>query len=122
MKLPSRAWRTIHRTRNRWHDLRAVLAGYCNDCPSKSGIPGEGGGYTFWRCALRRHHNGDHRARNYTWDTTGKTTYAPIEACPSQPWDRSPTSTMRQTRRFRRWQQEQSALRRAERIARGEAH
>lgn len=122
MKLPALAWRTIHRTQNRWWDLRAFLAGYCNDCPSKSGVPGEGGGYSFWRCALRRGHDGDHRSKNYTWDQHGKTTYAPLRKHPWQPWERTPTSTIRQTRNHRRWQAEQSAQRKAERLARGEAY
>lgn len=122
MKLPGRVWIAIHRTQNRWHDLRAALAGYCNDRPVKTGIPGEGGGYSFRRCALRRGHDGDHRARNYTWDQHGKTAYAPTRKCPSQPWDRNPTATIRQTRNHRRWQAEQSVRRKAERLARGEAH
>lgn len=51
MKLPGRAWIAIHRTQNRWHDLLAAFAGYCNDRPQKTGVPGEGGGYRDWRCA-----------------------------------------------------------------------
>lgn len=117
MKIPGLAWRTIHRTQNRWHDLLAILHGYCNDCPSKTGIPGQGGGYSFWRCALLRHHDGQHRARNYVWDESGRTEYAPLRDFPSQPWDRTPTSTIRQTRNHRRWQREQSAARRARRPA-----
>jgi hypothetical protein len=102
--------------------MRALLAGYCNDRPRKTGIPGEGGGYSFWRCALQRGHDGDHRSKNYTWDQNGKTEYAPMREFPCQPWDRTATSTIRQTRNHRRWQAEQSARRKAERLARGEAY
>lgn len=113
MKLPGRVWIAIHRTQNRWHDLLAVLTGYCNDRSDKTGVPGEGGGYTSWRCALKRRHDGHHRSRNYIWDATGKTTYTPLDDFPSQPWDRTMTPTMRQTRNARRWHAEQTAARRA---------
>lgn len=123
MRIPGRGWRAIHRTQNRWHDLLAVLAGYCNDRPLKTTVLGEGGGgYTHWRCALRRWHRGVHRARNYVWDQEGQTEYAPIPACPSQPWDRNSTPTLRQTRLNRQWRQEQSEKRAAARRDRGEAY
>lgn len=121
MRIPGRAWIVIHRTQNRWHDLLAVLTGYCNDRSTKTSVPGEGG-YTHWRCDLRRRHDGLHRYRNYVWDQEGQTEYAPLQSCPSQPWDRNGTPTMRQMRHLRRWHQEQSEKRAEARRARGEAY
>ena len=119
MKLPGIAWRTIHRTQNRWHDLLAVLAGYCNDRPQKTGIPGQGGGYRHWRCALKRGHDGMHRFGNYVWTDDGTVTYLPAphgsgkEAWQPKRWERNATPTLRQARNWRRWDEEQSAARRA---------
>ncbi|MEY9995853.1 hypothetical protein ABIE67_007885 [Streptomyces sp. V4I8] len=114
MKLPGRAWIAIHRVQNRWHDLLAVLSGYCNDRPQKTGVPREGGGYRNWRCALKRRHDGMHRTGNYVWEADGKVTYLPAphgsgkEA--HQPWRRDMTPTMRQARNRRHWDEEQSRL------------
>lgn len=119
MKLPGRVWIAIHRTQNRWYDLRAVLAGYCNDRSQKTGVPGEGGGYRDWRCALRRRHDGMHRTGNYVWEDDGKVTYLPAphgsgkEAHQPRKWRRHMTPTMRQARNWKRWDEEQSRLRRA---------
>lgn len=124
MRLPGYAWITIHRTQNRWHDMRAVLAGYCNDCPRKRGLHDEGGGYIMWRCALKRGHDGLHRARNYVWDDAGITDYLPVpprRQMPSQPWDRNATPTMRQTRNNKEWQRQQDEKRAARRRERREA-
>lgn len=115
MKIPSLAWRTIHRAQDRWHDLRAHLAGYCNDRPVKIGIPGESGGYHHWRCSLRRGHDGKHRYNNSVWDDIGRGEHQPVDSPPSQPWGRAGTPTIRQTRNAHRWHAEQAAARRARR-------
>lgn len=109
-------WVTWHRAKNRWYDLRAILAGYCNDCPY-SGDPGEGGGYAHWRCAHRRGHDGLHRSNNYVWSDDGQTDYVPIphgQDTPTEPWagKRSMTPTMRQARQGRHWQEERARERR----------
>lgn len=101
------------RAENRWYDLRAFLAGYCNDCPHDA-IPGEGGGYPNWRCALRRGHDGQHRFRNYVWDGDDRVDYQPApvrpgQMPPSQPWERHMTLTRRQERAVKRWDEEQRA-------------
>lgn len=103
MRLPGYAWRTIHRTQNRWYDLIANLTGYCNNSPW---TPRPSGGYSFWRCALRGGHDSAHRARNYTWEDHGNTQYAPVSngaPMPSQPRDRKPSLTLRQARHSRDW-------------------
>jgi hypothetical protein len=117
MRIPGRCWIIRHRITNRWHDLRAVLAGYCNHRPW-SPIPGDGGGYAHWRCALTRGHDGLHRARNYVWSDDGRTDYVPVpidRPMPDQPWSRHMTPTRRQARAGRRWQAEQVAAMRARR-------
>lgn len=94
-------WRRI---KNRWYDLRAVLVGYCNH-----GCDEFGGGYSHWRCALKRGHRGFHRARNYVWNEDGRVEYKPIPilsletTLPQQPWDRDGIRTRRQARRHNRW-------------------
>lgn len=113
MKLPAIAWRTIHRTQNRWWDARAVLAGYCNDRAVKVGIPGETGGYVHWRCSLKRNHDGKHRYRNCVWDGTGRVEHDPVGMSAGQPWERAATPTIRQARNRHRWHEEQSAAARA---------
>lgn len=103
MNINLRIWRK--RTINRWYDLRAALGGYCNHRPY-SPIPGEGGGYAHWRCALRRRHDGMHRSNNYVWSGDGRTTYLPVphnQPTPRQPWERTMTLTARQARRKQRW-------------------
>jgi len=115
MKTRLHIWRK--RFTNRWYDLRAVLAGYCNHRPY-SPVPGEGGGYAHWRCALRRGHEGMHRARNYVWSANGRTSYLPVpnsQPMPRQPWDRSMTLTRRQDRRRERWLNRRYAEMRASR-------
>lgn len=117
--LRSLFWIWAHQATNRWWDLRAVAAGYCNHRPW-SPIPGDGGGYSHWRCARRRGHAELHRSRNYVWNDAGRTEYAPIpisERLPSQPWDRNMTPTWRQSRAQRRWHAEQSAARARARAA-----
>lgn len=103
---------TLHVTRdrlhNRWFDLRARLAGYCNNAPWRP-EPDRGGGYAHWRCALRRHRDGLHRFRSYVWDDDGRTDYEPIpilrvnQPTVQQPWDRKMTGTRRQARARDRW-------------------
>ncbi|CAM5602223.1 hypothetical protein [Streptomyces coeruleorubidus] len=113
MKLPALAWRTIHRTQNRWWDLRATLAGYCNDRPVKTGVPGETNGYAHWRCALKRGHDGLHRYRNAVWLSGCRVDHEPVDMPPGQPWERAATPTIRQARNARRWHEEQAVARRA---------
>lgn len=108
-------WRA--RATNRWYDMRAILAGYCNHRPY-SVIGGQGGGYAHWRCGLRRHHEGMHRARNYVWSDDGRTTYLPVphnQRMPRQPWERSMTLTRRQARLKEQWLQRRYAEMRAAR-------
>jgi hypothetical protein len=119
MKLPGHAWRVIYRAKNTWWDMRAHLAGYCNHCPN-DGIPGQGGGYTFWRCGLRRRHEGLHRSNNYVWTDDGTTDYLPLPYGHSQgatqprAWRRSAgTMTRRQRRNRDAWHREQGARRKA---------
>jgi hypothetical protein len=116
MKLPGRAWRVIFRVQNTWWDLRAILAGYCNHCPN-NGTPGQGGGYTFWRCALQRRHPGLHRAGNYVWTDDGVASYLPTrptQPMPSQPYRRSAGAMTRRQRRNRdTWHRQQDAKRKA---------
>lgn len=111
-------WRTRHRLGNRWMDTRAFLAGYCNDCPWNAD-PGQGGGYSFWRCGWKRRHDGLHRSRNYVWTDDGRTSYVPVnflaEEWADQPWDRHPTTTLRTERARRRWHEAREAERRASR-------
>ncbi|MEV6014752.1 hypothetical protein [Streptomyces sp. NPDC051997] len=113
MRLPGLVWRTIHRAKDRWHDLRAALAGYCNDRPVKLNIPGESAGYVHWRCSLKRGHDSKHRYRNAVWLPGGRIEHDPVAAPPGQPWERTGTPTVRQARNARRWHGEQSAARRA---------
>ncbi|MFI6333249.1 hypothetical protein ACIBBG_33980 [Micromonospora chersina] len=110
-----RIWR--RRAVNRWYDLRAVLAGYCNNQPYPA-IPGEGGGYAHWRCALKRGHEGMHRPRNYVWNAGGHTDNLPIphgQPGVDQPWERSMTMTRRQDRQRDRWMNRRYAEMRASR-------
>lgn len=105
------------RLQNRWWDLRAVLAGYCNDRPSKTNIPGQGGGWIHWRCALRRGHGDVHRSRNVVWDSEGKPLHLPVKNPPSQPWGRHMVPTRKQQRLCDRWLEQQWADMRARRQA-----
>ena len=106
-------YRIRFRAGNRWMDMRAVLAGYCNHRPWN--VPGEGGGYSHWRCAHKRGHDGLHRSRNYVWTDDGRTDYVPIDWLPKrprpadwadQPWERHVGLTLRQQRRMNRWHRE----------------
>lgn len=112
-RISALAYRTRYRIANRWWDLLAALHGYCNDCPVKTGTPDETGGYSHWRCTLRRWHGGDHRYRNYVWNADGSSDYAPVDHCPSQPWDRHSVPTMRQARERRRSDADYAAKQRA---------
>lgn len=122
--LRERAVCTLHLTAdrlyNRWFDLRARLAGYCNNAPWRP-EPDRGGGYAHWRCALRRHHEGLHRYRNYVWCDDGSVDYVPIpitrvnQPSVDQPWDRKLTKTRRQARAAARWMAMRTEAMRAER-------
>jgi hypothetical protein len=112
----------VRRIQNRWWDLRAILAGYCNDRPDKSHIPGQGGGWLHWRCALPRRGHGDvHRSRNTVWDNEGKPLHLPVANPPAQPWVRHMVPTRRQQRLLDRWLERQWADMRARRQADGNA-
>ncbi|MBM0203518.1 hypothetical protein JNW90_10630 [Micromonospora sp. STR1s_5] len=105
------AWRVTHRRAlMRWYDARARRAGYCNHSPY-SPIPGEGGGYAHWRCALRRGHTSLHRGRNYVWGDDGRTEYRPVppRERPSQPWERPTVLSRQQERERDRWDAAQRA-------------
>lgn len=113
--IPGRLYIWWHRAQNRWWDARAQVAGYCNHCPW-SPVPGEGGGYNHWRCALDQGHEGLHRARNYVWSEDGRTDYVPVpigQPMPDQPWERKMAPTRRQQRVRDRWHGEQRAKTRA---------
>lgn len=103
MRLPDWALVWWHRVANRYFDARAVTAGYCNHRPW-SPIPGEGGGYAHWRCALARRHVGLHRSANHVWSDDGHTSYMPPprgQREPSQSWERTMTPTSAQARQAR---------------------
>jgi hypothetical protein len=101
--------RNLSRTGNRWYDLLAIAHGYCNRRSRTDDTPAGGGGYTHWRCALRRRHNGMHRYGNYVWTDDGAVDYLPApvgsgkEAWQPKKWDRSLTPTRRQARAMRQW-------------------
>jgi hypothetical protein len=110
------------RMENRWWDLRAVLAGYCNDRPNKTHVPGQGGGWIHWRCALPRRGHGDlHRSLNIVWDSEGKPLHLPVSNPPSQPWRRHMVPTRRQQRLLDQWLEQQWTDMRARRQAGGKA-
>jgi len=106
MRIPGRLYIWWHRTQNRYWDARAMLSGFCNHKPW-SPIPGEGGGtYAHWRCALKRNHDGLHRARNYVWTDSGDADYFPVPTglpVPSQPWTRHMMGTRREDRQRDAW-------------------
>ena len=74
-------WWLPMRSEFRWayYDLRALLAGGCNDLPA--------GGHGHWRCELHRGHVGMHRFVNYVWSRDGLAIYLPI---PEKHLDRAP--------------------------------
>ncbi|MCX5562745.1 hypothetical protein [Streptomyces sp. NBC_00038] len=121
MNIPFRVRIACEQASNRTLDTLAVLLGYCNDRSVNSGVPGDGGGYLHWRCALRRGHEGLHRYRNYVWNEQRDVEYAPValaDRMPSQPWDRRCIGTRRQFRQAIEWhkiQDEKRAALRAER-------
>lgn len=103
-----------------WLDVRAWWKGYCNDCPARPD-PGQGGGYSFWRCALKRGHDGLHRARNYVWTDDGGCEYMPVPIdawMPRQDRERGAGSTWLFRLGRMRWDRAQYEARRA-RSARG---
>ena len=102
LRLYGLRFRIAYRLINRWHDTVAVRAGYCNRSPWS---PAPNGGYSQWRCAHRRGHDGAHRYRNYTWTDDGGSEYAPIAdgSWPRQPHDRHGVLTLRQERLRKAW-------------------
>lgn len=90
MRLPGRYYTWRFRTENLVLDLLDKLRGVCAHKPS--GSPREP--YYFWRCGLRRGHDGRHRSVNYEWDEHGSE-YLPI-ADPPRGCDRRPTLTRSQ--------------------------
>jgi hypothetical protein len=112
-RLSGHAWTTLYRAQNLWHDMLARLLGYCNDCPWRPD-PGEGAGYSHWRCGWKRGHEGLHRYRNYAWSDDGNCDYVPVphgRTWPTQPNDRRSVLTRRQQRRRRAWEEQQHAER-----------
>lgn len=112
MHIPGLIYRIEHRSQNLWWDFLADFHGYCNHCPWRADH--EGGGYSFWRCALPHGHDGLHRARNYTWTDSGHTDYSPMDHIDlpriDQPWDRKPILSFRQSRQNEAWIKEQGGL------------
>lgn len=109
-----KAWQAWYRAANRWWDLRAVLAGFCNHRPFRPGDPAGGGGYVHWRCDLRRGHDMPHRGGSYVWLASGATTYLPAppgQEPPAQPWQRHAVLTRRQARRQGRARQDRAEKR-----------
>jgi hypothetical protein len=101
----SEAWQARCRAANRWWDLRAVLAGFCNHRPFRASDPDGGGGYVHWRCDLPRGHDMPHRGGSYVWLAAGATTYLPVppgQESPAQPWQRYAVPTRRQARQLGR--------------------
>lgn len=103
------------RARNRWFDVLAVAAGYCNDRSNKTGSADDRFGYPHWRCALRNGHRGLHRYRQYAWDADGRVEFIPVQRPPAQPWERDGMPTARQVRRDperrQRWADKRAAAR-----------
>lgn len=114
LRLSRQAWkgryyRAKHRTVNRWYDIRAVMAGYCNDRPWGPHPAESRGGYAHWRCARQRGHWEVHRSLNYVWGDTGDVEYDPLPhdvKLPHQPWERSMTLRLRDQRARNRWHRE----------------
>ena len=100
--------RLRHRAENAAKDLLDRLRGRCCRAP----LYLVEGGYHFWRCGLRRWHDGPCRSVNYLWGPGGSV-YAPIDNPPGG-CDRRPCETRRQRRWRRRWQALSDAKRAAE--------
>lgn len=111
MHLSSVYHRAAQRTANRWHDLRAVAAGYCNHRPWHPEPDRSEGGYPHWRCSRRRGHKGYHRSVNYVWLDDLHVEYAPVVDAPGQPWKRYMIPSLRDTRTAKRWVQRQHTTR-----------
>jgi hypothetical protein len=86
------------RAHNALLDLGDRLRGRCCRAP----LFMVDGGYHFWRCMLRRGHDGPCRSGNYLWGPGGSV-YAPIDKWPRGRWDRKPVQTRRQAESCRRW-------------------
>jgi hypothetical protein len=112
---------TLDRIANRYRDLRARLAGYCNHKPWNPNPDRSNGSWVNWRCALRRGHDGQHRFRSYVWGDVGEVEFQPIpilsvrQPMVGQPQDRHMTPTRRQARIARRWNDQARAQIRARR-------
>jgi hypothetical protein len=59
-------------------DVGARMRGTCNNMPWP-----ERGGYSHWRCQLKRWHADMHRFNNYIWSNAHSVEYAPIDYTPS---------------------------------------
>lgn len=105
-----RYYRTKHALVNAGRDLWDRHArGYC--CAAPSGLP-DSPGYHFWRCNLKRDHQGAHRHLNYLWvdpaaekePVTRETfsAYSPRENIGPR-LDRYPCRTRRQKRQVDAW-------------------
>lgn len=86
-----------YRIENALHDLLDRLRGRCCAAPRYM----IDGGYHFWRCGLRRGHDGPHRSLNYLWGPGGSL-YSPIPN-PPPGCDRNPVETRRQRRSRLEW-------------------
>lgn len=119
MRIPGWAWIAYHRAANRLLDLRAVLAGACNESTWDGSTYGNG--YAHWRCMKRRGHTEAHRYNNYIW-LGGSAEYVPLNGVSSWwkeelPYSkvtrrRYPTMPRRRQRLQRRWWEEQTRQRR----------
>lgn len=85
------------RAENALRDLGDRLRGLCCAAPNYM----VDGGYHFWRCGLRRGHDGPHRSVNYLWGPGGSV-YAPIDD-PPPGCDRNPVETRRQRKSRKAW-------------------
>lgn len=85
--------------RLRLHDLLARLRGRCNRAP----LFMVDGGYHFWRCGLRRRHDGPCRTGNYWWGPGGSIYDPDTPHAPSVLKRAAGRETRRQRESRRRW-------------------
>jgi len=108
------------RITNAIRDARDKARGVC--CAAPSGALSDGG-YHFWRCALKRGHDGPHRTGVYIWSEGERPEHDPSSEVHGT--DRFPVFTRRQARVRQRSQEmhrlrlllhERAAVRAAERL------
>jgi hypothetical protein len=127
---------TQNRTYNWILDVRARLAGACNESTWSEERSTFAPGYAHWRCARRRGHYPvtPHRQNNYVWATGGRSEYDPLPVEGLAPhWNlirretpfwkvakgRKMVASLRRERAIDRKVAESMAARRAERAANG---